>query len=88
MDAAKRALATTTLRRQVEYFRSIQDRLAREHYGRVVLIHDEAVDSFHDTEIDAFAAGKKKYEPGSFLIQKCIPASEEITPRFHSRVRL
>ena len=69
--------ATEILSRQLDYFRSIQDKLASEHYGKLVLIHDGAVDGFFDTEIDAYTAAKKKYEPGSFLIRGCIAASEE-----------
>lgn len=88
MSGRRRKEATEMLGRQLDYFRSIQDKLASEHYGKLVLIHNGAVDSFFDTEIDAYITAKKKYEPGSFLIRKCIAASEEKPLVFHSRVGL
>ena len=88
MSGTRRREATVMLSRQLEYFRSIQDKLASEQYGQFVLIHNGAVDGFFDTEIDAYTAAKKKYEPGSFLIQRCIAASEEKPLVFHSRVGL
>jgi hypothetical protein len=88
MSGTRRKEATEMLGRQVDYFRSIQDKLAGEHYGKLVLIHNGAVDGFFDTEIDAYTAAKKKYKPGSFLIRRCITASEETPLVFHSRVGL
>ena len=88
MKATRRKKAPVTLSHQLDYFRSIQTKLAREQYGQVVLIHNGAIDGFFDTEIDAYTAAKKKYEPGSFLIQRCIAASEEKPLVFHSRVGL
>ena len=79
---------TETLSQQVKYFRTVQERLAREHHGEVVLIHNNRVDGFFDTDIEAYTAAKEKYEPGSFLIRKCIPVSEEKPLIFHSRVGL
>ena len=86
MNATRRREATETLERQVDYFRSIQDRLASEQHGQFVLIHDSTVDGFFETEIDAYTAAKGKYEPGSFLIRRCIAANEEKPLVFHSRV--
>ena len=88
MSGTRRREATKTLDRQLDYFLAIQKKLASEHYGKLVLIHNGAVDGFFDTEIDAYTAGKKKYEPGSFLIRRCITASEEKPLVFHSRVGL
>ena len=86
MDATRKKETTERLSRQLDYFRSIQAKLAREQYGQFVLIHNSAIDGFFDTEIDAYTSAKKKYEPGSFLIRRCIAASDEKPLVFHSRV--
>ena len=59
MNTTKRRETTETLERQINYFRSIQDRLASEQHGQFVLIHNRTVDGFFDTEIDAYTAARK-----------------------------
>ena len=69
---------TAALDRQIRDFRTIQDELAARHYGKLALIHGEAVQGFFETHLDAYTtAQQKRYAPGSFLIRQCIPASEE-----------
>ena len=74
------------LKKQLEYYRKNQERLARENHGKYVLIHDEKIDGIFDSDIEAYSAAKKKYALGTFLIRKCLKLSEESTLTFHSRV--
>ena len=73
------------LETQLNYFRNHQEELVRDHHGKYVLIHDEQVVGFIDSELQAYSEAKKNYTPGSFLIRRCLKPEEETTHVFHSR---
>ena len=68
------------------YFRKHQEKFAEEHHDQFVLIHDGKVGGFYDSQIDAYASGKKQFKPGSFLIRQCVKHDEEVPAIFRSRV--
>ena len=74
------------LANQLNYFRKHQEKLARNHHGKYVLIHGEEVDGVFDSELEAYFTAKKKYTAGTFLIRKCLKPKEETIQVFHSRV--
>ena len=73
----------------LEYYRSIQTNLAREHHGQFVLIHDAEVVGFFPEMKAAYwtAVDEELLEPGSFLIRECISREEETPLTFFSRLR-
>ena len=73
----------------LEYYRSIQTNLAREHHGEFVLIHDSEVVGFFSDLKAAYwtAVDEELLEPGSFLIRECISPEEEMPLTFFSRLR-
>lgn len=75
------------LENQIEFFRKIQKRLAREHHGELVLIHGERVIGFFNSDSEAYGAAiKNGFEDGDFLVRQCLNPEEEIPLTFHSRV--
>ncbi|OAV74361.1 hypothetical protein Barb7_02153 [Bacteroidales bacterium Barb7] len=51
----------------------------------MVIVGNEVVGAYNDA-MDALVESRKKYEPGTFLIQLCTPGEEAYTMTFHSRV--
>jgi len=74
------------LNRQFEYFLSHRAELLERYNGRVVVIHDQEVEGDFDSEIEALKAASKKFEDGTFLVQRIAPESDSFTQTFHSRV--
>ena len=76
------------LDRQIRFFRKKQDELARQYHGKSVLVHaEEIVGIFPSDEAAYHQATKAKYEPGTFLIRRCVRSDEEKPAVFHSLVR-
>ena len=75
------------LDRQLAFFRRHQEQLADEHHGEVVLIRDEDVVGFFDSDVEAYAAAVKDGSLGSVLIRKCLRLDEERPQEFHPRIR-
>ena len=74
------------LKKQFGYYIDNQDELVKKYNGKFIVIKDCAVIGAYDDELEAITETSKKYELGTFLVQKCIPGSEGYTQTFHSRV--
>ncbi len=86
MSAKSRELRNRALQRPLAVFEANQDKFAAEHHGQFVVIHGDEVDGFYDNELQAYETAKSKYGAGSFLLQRCVRADEEVGATFHSRV--
>lgn len=75
-----------TLNKQFAYFKKHQNEYAKEHHGEFVLIHDDSVEGFYQSELQAYTRGKNKFEAGTFLIRKCLRTKEETSLLYHSRM--
>ena len=71
--------------KNINYFESVRDKLAKEHKGKFVLISGQKIISFHDTRIDGVKEARTKFEPGFFIVMKCVPIEEEEVHVLHSR---
>jgi hypothetical protein len=71
---------------EFNYYIEHQDELLTKHIGKVLLIKDHNVVGVYDSEIDAFEDAQKRYEAGTYLIQRCEPGPDSYTATFHSRV--
>lgn len=76
----------TALHEEFQYFKNNQQDLVEKYYGRYLVIKDQEIHGDYDTELEAYEQAKSKYEPGSFLIQHCLPGDEATSQTFHSRV--
>ena len=75
------------LEQEVECFEKQRERWAAEQHGKFALVHNLTVHGFFETPLDAYTeAIKNKFQPGDFLIQRCVLKEEEDIPVFHSRV--
>jgi hypothetical protein len=50
-----------------------------------VIVNNKVVGAYDSTS-NAYYASIKKYEPGTFLIQRCSEGDKDYTQHFHSRV--
>jgi hypothetical protein len=76
----------SNLEDELNYYIQHQDELVRKYEGKYLIIKGQEVVGAYDSEIEAYVDGKEKYELGTFLIQPCMPGSENYTQTFHSRV--
>ncbi len=65
--------------KELEYFKTNQDRLVEEHGGKVLVIKGEEVIGVYDSPMDAYLESQKEHELGSFMIQPCKPGPEAYT---------
>lgn len=59
-----------------------QDELVQKYNGRILVIKDNEVKGDFDSEADAYLYAVKKYELGSFMIQKCTPGEDSYTQTY------
>jgi len=74
------------LEREFEYFLKNQDELVSRYPGKFIVIVGDDVKEVADTEERAYREAIKRFEPGTFLIQECVPGRESYTQVFNSRV--
>lgn len=74
------------LKKEFEFFKKNQDKLVAEHSGKFVVISGETVVGAYDSELEAYHGAQKERALGTFIIQHCVPGTEEYTKTFHSRV--
>lgn len=67
------------------YYKNNIDKLNTDYTNRFIIIKDETLIGDYETIEEAMAAGLSKFEPGTFLVQQCIPEDDQIM-RFYSRV--
>ena len=74
------------LEREFDFYLANQSELVKKYNGKVIVIKDCQVVGVYNTDLEAVNESSKKYELGTFLVQKCEPGSESYTQTFHSRV--
>jgi hypothetical protein len=73
------------LEKEFKYYVNHQAELVKKFLGRFLLIKDETVVKDFGTIEDAFSYASKIYEPGTFLIQECLPGEDNYTQTFLTR---
>lgn len=73
------------LEQEFKYYLDNQDEIVKKYNGKVVVIIGQAVVGAFDNETEAYFSCLKKYELGTFLIQKCSPGNKDYTQTFHTR---
>ncbi len=74
------------LKKEFEFYLAHQGDLVEKYNGRVIVIKNETVIGNYESEFEAVAETQKTHAPGSFLVQKCSPGTDDYTQIFHSRV--
>lgn len=87
MATKSREPATTSLKREFDYYLSHQAQLVGEFNGKYIVIRDGKVVGAYDDDLEAVTETKKTYPLGTFLVQKVSPGSADYTATYHSRVR-
>jgi len=64
-----------------------QDELVKKYNGKYIVVKDKDVVGSYNSTLDAYIESKKKFEPGTFLIQLCTPGEKDYTATFHSRIK-
>lgn len=78
----------SNLKKEFDYYLKNQKQLVKKYEGKYLVIKDQTVVGDFDSELDAYAFATERYEPGSFLIQPCLPGEDSYTQTFYSRVSL
>lgn len=76
-----------TPKENFQYYLAHQDELVKDYNGKYLVIYDRVVVGAYSSEMEALQQGKKAYELGTFIVQKCEPGTESYVQTFHSRVR-
>ncbi len=74
------------LEEEFQYYIGHQNELVKKYEGRFLVVKGKKVVGDYDTEIEAYKEAMQSFEPGTFLIQQCLPGKESYTQTFHSRV--
>ena len=74
------------LKKNYNYYIQNHDIIIEKYLNKFIIIKDEKIIDSYDTFEEAFEESSKKYELGTFIIQKCTENIEEDTRIFHSRV--
>ena len=74
------------LEKEFKFYLENQASIFAEYGGKYVVIVGDEVVGAYDSMADAYYDSAKKYEPGTFLIQKCTEGEEAYTQSFTSRV--
>ncbi len=81
-------MTTDDLKKEFHYYLEHQDELVAQHDGMVIAIVDENVIGVFENEAEAVREMQKKFELGTFLIQRVSEGNEAYTLTLHSRIRL
>ncbi len=56
---------------ELDYFKSHQVELVKKHSGKTLVLRDHEVVYVAETPLEAYLEAKAKFEPGTFMIQRC-----------------
>jgi hypothetical protein len=65
--------------RELNFFIENQADLVARYNGKVLVLHEGAVVDAYSTPLEAYLEAKKRFELGTFMIQRCVPGPEAYT---------
>jgi len=74
------------LEKEFRFYLEHQDEFIKKYNGKFVVITGDNLIGVYDSELEAVEETSKKYELGTFLVQKCEPGEESYTQVYHSRI--
>jgi len=69
-----------------QWYLDNQNKIVKKYNGKYIVIKDNSIVGSYNSDIEALLDSEKKYEIGTFLIQRCSPGTEAYTQNFSSRV--
>lgn len=67
------------LEKELEYFKLNQESLVSEYPEKILVLHNQQVAGVYDDHLEAYLDAKKRFEPGTFMIQASVPGPEAYT---------
>jgi hypothetical protein len=64
---------------ELAFFIAHQDDLVEKYSGKVLVIRGDAIAGVYDSALDAYLAAQKQFQPGTFMIQHCVPGPDAYT---------
>ena len=61
-----------------------QDELLQTYQGRTLVIRGETVEGDYDSALEAYLDAQVRFEPGTYLIQSCVPGTGAYTVTINS----
>lgn len=74
------------LKKNFDFYIKNHNEIIKKYLNKFIIIKDEKIIDSYDTFEEAIKESSKKYELGTFIIQKCSKDLNEITQAYHSRV--
>lgn len=69
------------------FFKKNRDKIIENHLGEFVVIKNKEVQDYFKSENEAMIAMKNKgFEPGTYIIQKCVSAKDAMIMYYTQRV--
>ncbi len=75
------------LTQEFQFYLDNQAELVGKYNRKILVIKNKKVVGVFNDELTAINDSLDKFEAGTFLVQECLPGSENYTQRFNSRVR-
>lgn len=74
------------LKKNFDFYLKNHKEIIKKYLNKFIIIKEEEIVDSYDTFEEAASESAKKYELGTFIIQKCSEDLNETTQAFHSRV--
>lgn len=74
------------LKQDFNYYVQNHEEIVKKYLNKYIVIKNQNIVDSYDTFEEAVSESSKKYELGTFIIQKCSEDLNELTQVFHSRV--
>ena len=72
--------------RELELYKQNQQELLKVYNGKIIALHNGEVQGVYHSKTAALADMENRFEPGDFMIIKCIPGNSEYTRTFRNFV--
>ena len=70
--------------KELAFFQANQEDLVREHNGRALVIRGDELVGVYDSALEAYLSAQEQFEPGTFMIQECVPGPAAYTVTINS----
>nr|DAR36284.1 MAG TPA: hypothetical protein [Caudoviricetes sp.] len=74
------------LKEDFNYYVQNHKEIVKKYLNKYIVIKEQSIVDSYDTFEEAVSESSKKYDLGTFIIQKCSEDLNELTQVFHSRV--
>ena len=75
------------IEQEFQYYLQHQNEFVTQYNNRYLVIHNQQVVGDYATFADAVTDAQRRYQPGTFIVQRCSEGPKDYTFSYHSRVR-